>query len=110
MIGVIEQVAVRVEHGDLAAGSESGVDGQHDLLGDRRLEQQAAEVPGEDLDGVLLGGLGEVAADLALHAGQDQPVQGVDGRGAEDLAPGDGPPGGAGGRTRPRARAEGPRA
>ena len=82
---LVEEVAAGVEHGDLAAGPEPGVDRQDDLLGDRRLEQQAAQVAGEDLDGVLLGGLGQVAADLALHAGQDQAVQGVDGGGAEQV-------------------------
>ena len=82
---MLEQVAVAVEHGDLAAGAEAGVDRQDDLLGDRRLEQEAAEVPGEDVDGVPLGHLGQVAADLALHAGQEQAVERVDGRGAEEL-------------------------
>ncbi len=37
---------------------------------------------------MLLGRLGQVAADLALHAGQDQAVQGVDRRGAEQLGVG----------------------
>ena len=31
----------------------AGIDRQHDLLGDRRLEQEAPEVAGEDFDGVL---------------------------------------------------------
>ena len=82
---LVEQVAAAVEHRHLAAGPEPGVDRQHDLLGDRRLKQQAAQVLGEDLDGVLLGHLGQVAADLALHAGQDQAVEGVDRGGAEEL-------------------------
>ena len=85
---VLQQVAVGVEHGDLAAGPEAGVDGEHDLVGDRRLEQEAAEVPGEDVDRVPLGHLGQVAADLALHARQEQAVDRV-GRGvAEDVGVG----------------------
>ena len=36
------RLPLAVEHGDLAAGPEAGVDRQDDLLGDRRLEQQAA--------------------------------------------------------------------
>ena len=83
--GLVDQLAAGVEHGDLAAVLEPGIDGQHDLLGDRRLEQQAAQVAGEDLDGVLLGGLGQVATDLALHAGQDQPIERVDGGGMEQV-------------------------
>ena len=82
---LVEQLAAGVEHGDLAAVLEPGIDRQDDLLGDRRLEQQAAQVAGEDLDGVLLGGLGQVATDLALHAGQDQPVEGIDGGGVEQV-------------------------
>ena len=77
-----------VEHGDLAAGPEARVDGQDDLLGDRRLEQQAAQVAGEDVDGVPLGHLGQVAADLALQAGQQQAVEGVEGRGPEEVGVG----------------------
>ncbi len=83
---VFEEVAVSVEHGDLAAGAEAGVDRQDGLAGDRRLEQQAAEVPGEDIDGVLLGHLGQVAADLAFEAGQEQAVEGVEGGGGEEVA------------------------
>ena len=52
-----------------APGLEAWVDGHHDLLGDRRLQEQAAQVFGEDLDGVSLGRLGQIAAHLALHAG-----------------------------------------
>ena len=70
---------------DLAAVPEAGVDRQHDLLGDRRLEQEAPEVPGEHVDGVALGHLGQVATDLALHAGQEQAVEGVEGRGPEKV-------------------------
>ena len=69
---VFEQLAGLVEHRDLAAGAEAGVDGQHLLAADRRLEQQAAQVAGEDVDGVLLGALGQFAADLALQAGQER--------------------------------------
>ena len=85
---LIEQTAATVEHGHLATGAETGVDGQHDLFGDRRLEQQAAEVFGEDLDGVLLGPIAQVTSDFALHAGEDEAVQGIDGGRAEKLGVG----------------------
>ncbi len=83
--GLFEQRPVRVEHRHLAAGAETGVDRQHDLLGDRRLEQQAPQIAGEDVDGVPLGHLGQVAADLALQAGHQEAVQRVDRRLVEDL-------------------------
>ena len=76
--GLVEQVAAPIEHGHLAARPEPRVDGQDDLLGNRRLQEQPAQVLGEDLDGVLLGPLGQIAANLAFHAGQDQAVEGVD--------------------------------
>ena len=47
-------------------------------------QQQAAQVAGEDVDGVVLGPVRQLAADLALQARQQQPVQGVVG----DLARG----------------------
>ncbi len=98
---LFEQVAVAVEHRDLAAGAEAGVDRQDDLRRDRRLEQQAAEVPGEDVDGVPLGQLGQVAADLALHAGQEQAVEGVDGRRRGRTRRGGAPPAAGDGRAPP---------
>ena len=107
---LLEQVAVAVEHGDLAAGPEARVDRQHDLVGDRRLEQQAAEVAGEDVDGVPLGHLGQVAADLALHAGQEQAVERVGGRRRGRSRRGGGLPAGAGRTPRLRGRAGRPRA
>ena len=94
--GMVDHLAARVEDGDLAAVLEPGIDGQHGLPGDGRLEQQAAQVAGEDLDGVLLGGLGQVASDLTLHAGQHQPIERVDGRRHGTGRAGDGPPAGAG--------------
>ena len=51
----LDQVAGRVHHRHLAAGAEAWVDRQHDLLGDGGLEQQAAQVAGEDLHRVPLG-------------------------------------------------------
>ena len=75
---LVEEVSAPIEHRQLAAGPETGIDGQHDLLQDRWLKQQAAQVLGKNVDGVLLGSVGQIAPDLALHAGQDKPVQGID--------------------------------
>jgi hypothetical protein len=77
-----------VEDGHLASGPEAGVDGHHDLLGDRRLEQEAAQVAGEDVHGVAFGEVGQVAADLAFHARQEEPVEGVECRGPEGVSVG----------------------
>ena len=73
--GVLEQVARLVEGGDLAAGAEAGVDGQYAPAAQRRLQQQAAEVAGEDGDRVVLGPLGQVAADFPFQGRQQQPRQ-----------------------------------
>ena len=82
---LVEQVAVGVEHRDLAAGRNPGSIARTTCLGIGGWSSRLPQVAGEDLDGVLLGGLGQVAADLALHAGQEQPVEGVDGGGVEEL-------------------------
>ena len=57
-------------------------------LGIGGCKQQAAQILGEDLDGVLLGRLGQIAPHLALHAGKDQAVQRIDRRGTEQLGVG----------------------
>ena len=57
-------------------------------LGIGGCKSKPAEVLGEDLDGVLLGALGQIAANLAFHAGKDQPVEGVDRGRAEELGVG----------------------
>ena len=85
---LIQKIAAGIEHRELAARPEARIDRQHGLLRDRRLEQQAAQVLGENVDRMLLGAIGEVAPDLALHAGHDQPVQGIDRRRAKELGVG----------------------
>ena len=60
--------------GHLAAAAEAGVDGQHAVFAQRRLQQQAAQVAGEHLGRVPLGPLGQVAADLALQGRHQQAV------------------------------------
>ena len=86
--GLVEHIAAGIEHGDLTAGSEPWIDRHHDLLGDWWLQQQPAQILGEDFDGVFLGGFGQIAANLAFHARQDQTVEGVERRCAEELGVG----------------------
>ena len=74
---VFQEVAVLVQGNDLAAGAEAGVDGQHAAAAQRRLQQQAAQVAGENHDGMRLGFFGQLAADLPLQARQHQPGQRV---------------------------------
>src|SRR5690242_21539448 len=45
---VFEQVAELVEHRQLAAGAEAGVDGQHALAAQRRRQQLAPQVRSEE--------------------------------------------------------------
>ncbi len=80
---VPEHVAELVQRGQLAAALETGIDGQHAAVVDRRLQEQIAEIAGEDADGVRLGPIGQLAAGLALQGGQDQAAQGVAGAAAE---------------------------
>ena len=68
-----------VQGRDLAAGAEAGVDGQHAAAAQRRLQQQAAQVRAKTLTAWASARFGQLAADLALQAGQQQPGQGVAG-------------------------------
>ncbi len=74
-----------VQRRHLAAGAEAGVDGQHAPAAQRRGQQQAAQVPREHADGVRLGAHRQFLADLALQAGQQQPRQGVNRHGAQEV-------------------------
>jgi hypothetical protein len=76
--GMIKEIAPLVKHGNLAAGPEAGIDRHHDLIGNRGLQQEAAQVAGEDLHGMFFGGFRQVAANLALHAGKDETIEGID--------------------------------
>ena len=80
---VPQHVAELVERGQLATALETGIDGQHAAVVDRRLEEQVAEIAGEDADGVRLGPIGQFAAGLALQRGQDQAGQRIAGAAAE---------------------------
>ena len=77
---VAQQRAELVERGQLAAALEAGIDRQHALARQRRLQQQVPQVAGEHLDGVRLGLFGQLAARLALQAGQHQPRRARRGR------------------------------
>src|SRR5207253_2278688 len=78
---VTEQVAMLIEGGDFAAGAETRVDRQDAPAAERRLQEQAAQVAGKDTDGVFLGLVGQLPADLAFETGQEQAGEGV----VEDL-------------------------
>ena len=70
---VAEQRAELVEHRQLAAVLVAGIDRQHALARQRRLQQQVPQIAGEHFDGVRLGLFGQLAAGLALQARQHQP-------------------------------------
>ena len=74
---IADQVARLVEGGELAAGAEGRVDGEDAAVLERGGEELAAQVAGEDDDGVILRPLRQFAADLALEARHEQPVQRV---------------------------------
>src|SRR5688500_20283214 len=69
---VAEEVAELVEGNHLAAALEPRIDRQQAAASHRLLQEQLAEVADEDLDGVLFGLLGQLAAELALPARDDQ--------------------------------------
>ncbi len=81
-----EHLAGGIHHGDLAAGADAGINAEHGLPAQRRLQQQGAQVGGKDADGVRIGDLGQRAADVALHGGEEQPGEGIFAGGAQLLA------------------------
>ncbi len=72
-----KQVAELVERGQFATAFEAGIQGQNATLANRRLQQQLAQVAGENLDGVNLGPIGQLAADFSFQAGQDESREGI---------------------------------
>ena len=51
----VQQLAGGIDGRHLAAGAEAGVDAHDGPLAQGRLEEQVAQVGGEDLDGVVVG-------------------------------------------------------
>ena len=85
---VVQQLAVLVQHRQLAAGAVAGVQGDDARAPHRPLAQERLGVAGEDADGLGLGPLGELGAHLALQRGGDEAPVAVGDGGAERLRPG----------------------
>ena len=82
--GGVEHLARTVDDSDLAAHAVAGVEPHRDLALDRRLHQQRAQVGRKLADRAGAGHVGQIRADLALEGGEEQPVIGVLGRGADE--------------------------
>ena len=76
-----DDLAGRVDDGDLDAGAEAGVEAHRGALPGRGGEEQVLEVGGEDVDGLGLGGLpqahAQVDAEVDEDAGAPGPADGV---------------------------------
>ena len=72
--GVVQQRAEFIEHRDLAAGAQAGIDGQDSAMVQRRLQQQAAQIAGEHGHGMGLGLVGQLVTNFAFQAGQSNRV------------------------------------
>ena len=83
--GMIQQIAELVQHGQLAAAAESGIDGHHSMSPQRRLQQQLAQVLCEDLHRVGFRTLRQFSPDLPFDAGDNQTRQGIVQSAAEQL-------------------------
>ena len=83
-----EQVAELVERRQLAAAAKTGIDRQQAVVVDRRLQEQVAKILGEHAHRVRLGVVGQLAADFALQAGQNQAAERVAGAAAEVIGMG----------------------
>ena len=74
---VAEELAGVVDHRDLAAGADAGVESQHGELARGRREQQVLQILAEDLDGVGVGALLEFQTDLRSDGAVEQTLPGV---------------------------------
>ncbi len=77
------QIALAVDHRDLAAGAEPGIDRQHPLAAERRLQEQRAQVVGEHLDRLGVGALLEHQPHVDLDRGLEQALVGIGDRQVE---------------------------
>src|SRR5207247_10189104 len=68
---VAQHVAEFVERRHLAAALEARIDRQNAASVGGPLQEQLSQVANEDLDGVLFGPLGHLAADFSLQARHD---------------------------------------
>ena len=82
--GLAEVLARRVHHRDLAAGADSGVDGEHGLLPERRGEEKVPQVLREHLDGRAVRLVLLVHRDVHFAGRREQAPVGV-ARGELDL-------------------------
>ena len=74
---IVQEIALRVEAGQLAARTEAGIDAQHSFLSQRRRQEQLPEVTGEDTDRLLVGLLFACLGELGLDGGLEQPLESV---------------------------------
>ena len=71
----VEQLAGRIDNGDLAAGADAGVDAHRRARAGRRGEQQIVQVGAEDADRLFLGALaqGVHQVEFEVHEDLDAP-------------------------------------
>jgi len=74
---VFQKFAGIVNHGDLAAGADSGVERQHGHAAGGRGEQEILEVLAEDFDSLFVGTVLEFQADFGLDGGIEKTIVGV---------------------------------
>jgi hypothetical protein len=75
--GVPKHIPEFVQGGQFAPAPESRVHRQNAAIPDRRLQQQLAQIAGENLDRVQLGPFRQLAPHLAFQAGKQQSAERV---------------------------------
>ena len=81
-----DEVSQFVEHRDFATGAEPRINREHSLTAQRRLQQQAAQVPSEHVNRVTFGLIGKLAANFAFETRLNQPLHRVRQTTVEKLA------------------------
>ena len=83
--GGCQHLAGGIHHRHLAAVAVAGVQAHGNEALDRGLHQQGLQVQGKIVNGAFIGTLAQVAADLTLDGGEDQPLVGILGSSLDKL-------------------------
>ncbi len=80
---MFQEVAELIECRQFATAFVTGIQGQNPMIVHRRMQEQIAQILGEDAHRVGFSPIGQFAACFALQAGEDQTREGIAGAAAE---------------------------
>ena len=73
----IQQFTGRIHYGQLGAGTETGIEPQRSLAGQRRLGKQGAQIGGENVNGMAIRFFAQFTAHIPFDGWKQQAVGGI---------------------------------